>query len=393
MKKRKIRRARGRGKAKTSAPVFYPKGHDFGTTTRVAFLGDLEFNRHLIEAQIVACAYGIQRHEELGVTLPSISLVGENPEPLRRAFASFHTWAKPSDADVVELSIVTLNEGGYLIGVNTDAKATIDIVRTQHPLADPLVPFLTWAKKMDTRHPFIEELRDYQRGLVAPFLLDGAVVGSDERPLKPTEADVRQVDDLVPLLKFKCMIVSENDVEANTAAAIILAVHRKAAPMTLPKRKTADSDISNKSPVGINTRRRQILSQNFPVTLARFRQLAKSQELMRDLSELGLLEWQVEQAACNLVLSKKLCPEHPHYGGLSADKFVPQISDAVRELVETADGKDDLAWIDKKNLFEQVLLDGQALMRWLDHKGKSQTIEELQNQLRPRGLLGNDSSI
>jgi hypothetical protein len=237
-------------------------------------------------------------------------------------------------------------------------------------------------------------LKEQQKRLVAPFLLDGAIVADGRRPANPNNWQLQHLDEIVPLLKFKCTIVAESEVDPNTTAAVILAAHRNATLAAGPGRqeKTTAPFQHNVAPKTIRTRRKRVMAQNFPVTLARFRKRERLAEMPAELSRVGVEMWQVQQAACNLVLSKKLSPDRPHYGGLSSKDFVAQISEIVQELVETADGSDDLSWISEHDLLEQVFLDGTALLKWLGFKEKPTSIEALQHQLRRRGFLEGDSA-
>ena len=300
-----------------------------------------------------------------------------------------------SDDDAVEMTIVFLNEGGYLLGLNADVERTVSLLRLQDPFSDPLVTMATWIKEMDTRNPFLDAFKKGLDHLVTPFMLDGATVsvkGLVSSAYRPS--DVQHVEGIRPLLKLECTMIVEDAVSPKSVANIMLLTHRgkipekdttlngKPLPETAPTRKRLllSSDT-------IRSRRHRILEQNFPITLARFRNSKYCQVLCNKLAKMDLRTWQVEQAVCNLVLGKEISPQQPHYGSFSAGKFGQKIAEAVRNRFEIADASDDLKWITQEEITKQVRLDIAALLGALDSPSKGHDLKVLLAELAEKGLL------
>ena len=105
-------------------------GFDYGIGITTMAVGSLEFNKNLVGAEVVAVAYGLEYSQKLGMTVPSITLVGRNEEPLRKAFEEFSDWAEATDADAIELTIVFMKSGGYRLCISPETGALFK--RTLH---------------------------------------------------------------------------------------------------------------------------------------------------------------------------------------------------------------------------------------------------------------------
>jgi hypothetical protein len=103
----------------------------------------------------------------------------------------------------------------------------------------------------------------------------------------------------------------------------------------------------------------------------------------------GVRRWQLQQAICNLLLSKSLCDGAYHYATVRTGHLASRISAALRERVEEADGKPLFApAMTSDNVSVQVCLDGAILLK---AQGVSVSLDNdlsrIQSALASRGLL------
>ena len=186
-------------------------GFDYGLGITAAAVGSLEFNKNLMEAEVVAVAYGLAFSHKLGIRVPTISLVGRNEEPLRKAFEEFATWAQSSDGDAIELTIVFGKNGGYRLCINPEVAALYKRVFQYDAVVNPLAFQVTWIKVIDTvSQPLLDLRQHLSAGIIRPFLLCAArysgVLLRDTRPIPELIEPIAQEHEL---LKFDINFVDE----------------------------------------------------------------------------------------------------------------------------------------------------------------------------------------
>ena len=180
-------------------------------------------------------------------------------------------------------------------------------------------------KKFDTRNEMLEWLEEYKNNLVSPFLFSAAAYPSVNNFSVPNPDLVRPIEDLKPILKFKASFTREEDVKKYSQEWGILQVHQLKESETVKREN--HNDILKKlekehrdNPESFIKRRQEILSRHFPVTLARVQRSEKHTDCLEQLLEHGVRPWQVEQAVCNIVLSKTICGEY-HYTSIEKKEF------------------------------------------------------------------------
>jgi hypothetical protein len=370
-KKRKSpKRTRKAADAKLISPS---NGFDFGCLPLAMALGAFEFIGHLGKADIVAVAYGGGWVEEVEANVPIISLVARHPEHLRKAFEDFHAWANATDADAVELTIVLRSKGGFLLGLTPEAARLkhrcLGFDRTHRVLmAAP-----TWVKPIDSVQPFLLEIKDYLKGPISPFYLEGAWYDGEELPASRfIPPAVRQIAGLKPLLKFEATIVDEADVEPGTTAALVLAMdkRRKDSKPARGRPKPSAQDLDDE--------RVRSLRTHFPVTLERLREHPNIRDTMQSLASEGIETWQIEQAICNISLSLSI-GRGCHYDGLPKGDLPQVVTHELNQRYELADHISLSTW-SMDQLRVQILADANALLRCLG-KSRVQDLSAVQRAL------------
>lgn len=399
-KKRKKKRTTPRKNGGHRSWDHAPKGYDFGIPYEAMYVSDIEFNENLIAAKIMGCSYGYLHYAPLGVLLPVVALIGLHTDPLKRAFDSFHRWAETSDGDAIEMTMITKEDGGYLLGLSQNYKRFISRARYEHPFYDPLHISIMWVKPIDTRNPFVEKFQEYQSKLIAPFLLDGVTLTNPSLDLSSlSPSNVRPIEGLQAILKFECTVIAEKDVEPNSQAGLVLHVDRspKSKRSSALKGKNNRADAlefhkDSRAPEAIGRRRRRIIEQHFPVTLARFRDSEYCQSISNGLLQIGWHRWQIEQAACNLVLGRELSPDKRHFESVFRKKLGKTIAAEMHDRFEVADSSDDLEWISEAELSRQARRDSISLLESLGAHEKFQEEKALIAELSRRGLLDDVSA-
>jgi hypothetical protein len=359
----------------------FAKGFDFGTPVPYLRVIDPSWTQTITEAQIVGCAYGW--HPVLNLrSIPSIALIARNEVRLRSAFATFRNWTQGSDDDAVDVTIIFLNSGAYLLGISPELNRLA--ARTPIPaIFDRLEIMSSWIKTMDSTHTSLLSLRQYHRQLIAPIALTAAILPSGLLvPENPSS--LHYPSDLQPLVKFNYTFAHEDDKEQPAVAQMILKLHRERDRARRTKRAPGPPP---PRPSTWFAKRAKVLREMFPLTLFR----ARSSGLLdsvRSRFELGkIAEWQIEQAVCNTVMSHRLDFQSSHYEGIESDKVVERIAKAAPDYNEIADGTRNLDSISAAVVEEQLRLDVQYLIQVLGERQRRSSLEAGQAILERRGYL------
>jgi hypothetical protein len=365
------------------------RGFDFGCPLH-AILPDLAvWTKHLHDAGINGCAYATARAPSLQADVPCITLLGNHPDPLCQAFLEFHRWAKGSDDDAIELTIVFLNNGGYLLGLSPEPERWQARATAGEILLEPLLMMPVWVKPIDTTHPMLRSLVDYQKGLIAPFMLDAALMRGVLRQttfFPRLGSPFRAIPGLQPLIKFECTFVNESDTTLPPTAQIVLRTHRLSKARKRSGRKSL-APPPPVSPAHQSAKRRRVLDTLFPVTLFRARKSGLLAQARNQTSVPNLQNWQLEQAVANLVLSREFCAGRFHYVSLSKSDLSHQIIRAAREHIELADNRDSLTGIGPTEINRQIGLDAQYLLMNNGQNVTKLNLPDLQEALRRKGFF------
>ncbi|RVA55367.1 hypothetical protein EN933_08480 [Mesorhizobium sp. M7A.F.Ca.US.001.01.1.1] len=363
-----------------------PKGFDFGTPALYVRTFDPEWINHLTKSGVVGCAYGWANAPSLRARIPTLSLVVRDEVLAKKAFDEFAKWAEHSDDDAVELTIVFLNSGGYLLGLSPEPSRRS--ARTIVPaLFDPLVMFEAWIKTLDTTSAPVRDLETYSKGLVAPIMLDAVSLPPGVTQLS-TAVSFKPVAEIKPFLKFSSTFVSEDSKDISLAAEMILETHRnRGTPRRAPSMGRKNPFSKSKHWV---QKRRAVLREMFPISLFRARNSGLVSKVEEKLSRHKLSGWQIEQAICNLVLSERIGNKRKHYENLEHRKLLDAIVAVAPTYVEDADGADTMAAITADDVVSQLRLDVAYLIDFLGEQMRDTRLGAQLAVLKRRGYLGEE---
>ena len=360
-----------------------PKGYDFGLSGLTALVASPQFIEELRNAEVIAWAYGWEHSTILQEDVPLISLGARKEDPLKRAFDEFYRWQQESHDDGVSLSFVFLDAGGYLMCISTHSESLSRRLGRSASPSDRLFVAPMFIKMFDTRDRWLDHFREYRRQrVIAPFHFGPSAV-TLTGPQSIDRSTVRFLIGARTLLKFQVDIADETEAASKpgTMAWIALNVQRK--------ERFKDQSPNRASVRETRERREELLKRHFPVTLERIRLFEPYRQMTALFEKAGVRRWQLQQAVCNLLLSKSLCDGVYHYATIRTGHLASHIAAALRERVEEADGKRIFTpGITSDNVSVQVRLDGAVLLK---SQGVSVSpdndLSRIQSALASRGLL------
>lgn len=388
MSRGKTKRKR-RKPSKGSAPK--PKGYDFGSSERSLLVASFDFVKALHDADIFGCAYGMSSNNVLRTALIEVSLIGKNADSLESAFQEFIRWGADEDGDVVALTFVFLKEGGYLLGVGHDVERLEHRLRANDRVFVPLYYGGSWVKKFDSRHAMLKQLAEYKKSLISPFLFSAAFHPPADDPADLNLNSIRPIQGIEPIIKLEATFTLEEDVQDHSQEWGLLQIYRSKEPTS--NIRDANDRILKLSEPGPKDdlqsfldRRQEMLFRHFPVTLSRLRRSKEHMGYLKELIGQGVRQWQVEQALCNLILSREIC-EKDHYIGLSQKESLDKIISALQSRFEQADSVDSIAELTLDAIQHQIELDSKVLLSHFKVRPKAMSLRSLVGQLDEEGLL------
>ena len=347
-----------------------------------AAIGSMEFNKNLSDAEVVAVAYGPDYSQKLGVGVPAITLVGRNKEPLGKAFEEFSNWAESTDADAIDLTLVFAKDGGYRLCITPEISALYKRALKYETVVNPMAFQMIWIKIIETTSQPLVELREMlSAGIVRPFLFGAAcytgILQGDKPPIPEFFEPIYHREEL---LKFEIRFVDEGSKDDLHWQRIALGVsdhERRSAAVdrTIPKS-------------AVWYRRKEALKRLFPVTLWRSKSLEKSTEIRRISEIRGLREWQIDQAICNLVLSREMMNGNLFYQGCTKPTWPDQLWNVLCNRFEISDmDQSDFKWLTVENIVRQAILDARMLLKQYGVKRVPYNLERIQYLLHKHSLL------
>ena len=357
-------------------------GFDYGIGITSAAIGSLEFNKNLIDAEVVAVAYGIGYSQKLGIKVPAITLVGKNEEPLRKAFEEFSDWAESTDSDAIELTVVFMKDGGYRLCINSETNALYKRTLQYDTVVNPMAFQVTWIKVINTTsQPFIELREHLSAGIIRPFLLGASrytgILQNDSQPIPELFDPISHRQEL---LKFDIRFVDEGSKHD-------LHWQRIALGSEYIERKPKAED--RKFPKSIVWYRRiESLKRLFPVTLWRSKSCERAKELRYSAEKRGLHEWQIDQAICNLVLSQQIAEGKLYFQGCSKSDWPDLLWKSLCNRFEIASvDEPEFEQLTVENVVYQAILDGKTLLRHYGIKRINNKLERIQYLLQKQSLI------
>ena len=283
MKRRKKKRT-----TRPSMKETQPRGFDYGCLPVAMAVASLEFPTYLTSASVDAVAYGSRWSEAVNQEVPIISLVAKSGEELVKAFEEFHSWAKITDQDSVEITFVFRKTGGYLLVISTEYSRLMRRCLGFNRVYQAGGAGCIWCKPIDSVNRFLEKFRNYSSSPIAPFFFDGVTY------VDPTNGfgnsvlpDVSEIPGLNPLLKFEITLVNEDEVTKNSTAWVAIKLNSQ-------KKTQFKTDSKKPNPEDIAKLRAKTLRYHFPVTLERIRHNVSLQSTIQHLVFEGIQPWQRE---------------------------------------------------------------------------------------------------
>jgi hypothetical protein len=315
-----------------------------------------------------------------------IALVGINREPLIKAFTAFERWAASGDGDAVKLTFIFLKDGGYLLCIEREPSRTTHDLTGSDRIYSTILFGGSYIKQFDTRHPALEELRQYKQAfLISPFLLGAAVL---ETPSTPAPNNIDPLDEVAPVLKFEADFLDEDAILPGTSFYSLL----RNKPNSEPIRKHQKRDFLSslpapepQQPEEYFRHRTRMLERYFPVTIERIR-AGRYAGMMNVLQSRGVKEWQVKQAACNLLLSASLFDGLLFYPNLTAEELTSGVTKALEGREERSDTP-EISRFSTEQIIAQVQLDAIALLEAERQTISSLDLDNLQRKLAQLNLL------
>jgi hypothetical protein len=348
-------------------------------------VSSLDFPRHLTAASVDAVGYGWAYSSIVNRPVPSIALVAQDGNELAKAFEMFGSWAKATDSDSVELTFVFRKAGGYVLAISAEPTRLQERCLRFNRTHRPVTFGATWLKPIDTVNPFLLQFRKYRSAAIAPFLFDGVAYGKPRAIVgPPSSPNFNPISGLSPLLKFEATFVDEESATPDSLAWFALNSGSRPIPKSVSKPPKPQ-------PREIARRRVEMLSCHFPVTLERMRKSQDARNLIRRAAEEGVRAWQVEQALCNIALSRGFGGESA-FAGLSDRKAEEAFDSALNSRFELASGENASAAVTEEELRQQVIADGRALLNFLK-QDSADNLSAIQAALRSTESLEGEPVI
>jgi hypothetical protein len=394
MNKKRGKKSRPRLKKSSSRPALAQKGNvkvvsaargfDFGVPMTGMLVSGLDFPSHLHDSRPLGVAYGYAPSHEVNHQIPILSLIVRNPEPAAAAFREFQQWGADSDGDVVELALILEADQKYTFAISQEMRRLLDRMTRFDRAMSPLFMSPVWMLPMPITGSHVRDFCDWRIGPVRPFFLTAAVATSpqDLRAARP-------IDGLRPILKFECSITLPGEPAASPAATMVRHRSQNSGNRDMPRRRFGSPSNGSLEPTQLLLQRSRILSIYFPVTMERLALHWLEASVSKVLEMNGLARWQIEQAICNLVLSRHIVNGAPHYEKLRVSgKFERHIAEALGSYVEELDGHHDaLHALTSEEILIQVALDGHFLLTRIGGQDAPSDLRDVQEALSSRGLL------
>jgi hypothetical protein len=347
-------------------------GFDWGWPALEVVIANYELTRRLVAGGFSGCGYGV-----IPDGPPFLSLFGTNLAGMKSALALMKDWTIMSGPNAIRIEIA-YDGPGYVLAISQQS----DLLRWRLSGIDtvsyPLIMTTSHIKRMDSRHPLLEQFADYAQEPVAPVWL---IV--NEMPLSVAQKGGSQSVGFVPqwdnaiLLPGIDIYRDPGDRPADTMA-------RTNSELEGKRKEGAESGWPpepDKDPESVTTARERRLAASVPKTLHVLRNTDRATALFAEGSALGCANWQVEQAICNIRSADFLS-----YQPSSVRKRLAMIQEVRNRVLEPASMDVDLAKITKEQLSLQVGLDAAFLLRRLEPA--SEMLEAVVDRVRRVHELG-----
>lgn len=327
-------------------------GYDWGWPEVEIVLANMELSKRLSAGGFTGCGFGA-----VPDSFPFMTLLGTNVRAMKSALALLNEWSTLSGPNALRIE-VAFDGPGYVLAISQQVEllrwraSGIDTVR------QPLMMVTSHIKRMDSRHPMLEQIAEYAEQPVAPIWLIVA-----ELPETLARADGSRDYGFVPNWN-NAILLPGIDVYRRLEDRPPHTMARTEAEFDERKKEREDHQWPpprDQDPASVARARERRLAASMPKTLHVLRNTGQGGALLLYGEALGCAKWQVEQAICNLRSAGFLA-----YTPNSTGKRLAML-DAIRgRVLEPASAEVDLASISTAELERQIGLDAAYLLRRLE---------------------------
>ncbi|WP_231420779.1 hypothetical protein [Sphingomonas sp. Leaf205] len=331
-------------------------GYDWGWPEVEMVMANMELSKRLAAGGFVGCGFGL-----VPDGLPFVTLLGTDIRKMRSALALLKEWTTLSGPNAIRMEIV-FDGRGYVLAISQQ----IDLLRWRASGVDtvrqPLMMVTSHIKRMDTRHPVLDQLARYAQQPVAPLWLVVAEMPAEMARIKGSR-DIGFTPNW-----DGAILMPGIDVYRRLEDRPAHSMARTEGEFEASKDVGPDRDwppAGDEDAAGVTRARERRLAASMPKTLHVLRTTSRGAALMAQGQGLGCAPWQVEQAVCNLRSVGFLAYEPSGRG-----KRLTMLKAIRRGVLEPASADVDLTVIPAAELESQIGLDAAFLLRRLEPERK-----------------------
>lgn len=354
------KRGRNAGKAKGSDQKAAERedlirdagGYDWGWPEIDVIMPNMELSERLAAGGFSGCGFGMVPNG-----LPFMTLLGTNIRGMKSALALLKEWTTLSGPNAIRIEIA-FDGPGYVLAISQQVHLLrwrvfgIDTVR------QPLMMVASHIKRMDTRHPVLDQLAGYAEQPSAPLWLIVAQMpeqmsragGSRDYSFTPSWDNAI----LLPGIDVYRRLEDRPPHTTATTEAEFKARKKEGQDRDWPPVRDEDS-------ASVAETRERRLAASMPKTLHVLRNTDRGAALLAHGRSIGCARWQAEQAICNLRSASFIA-----YKPSSTGKQLAMWEAVRRRVLEPASMDVDLTLISAAELEAQIGLDAAFLLRRLE---------------------------
>lgn len=316
-------------------------GYDWGYPSFSMVAANTELITRLGAGGFSGCSYGLMSRDGP----PYLSLVGTNLSAMKSALNLIREWVAAAGPNVISLEILFDGEG-YAVAISQQH----DLLRWRlfgiDTAENPIVLTVSLTKRMNTRHPFLNELADYAQRPISPVFLTVAAVPGLSNFRKYGAADIDTWFE--GAIKLPGINVYRSLAERPAGSMIRLETE------SVDKGLPPSPDVK---PDKVNRNRESRLTSTFAKTIHALRHSVDGGRLLSTLKELGYADWQAEQAICNTIINNAIPDDVGN--AIKRQKFFDELR---RSYIEQFSVKIDLSLFSIEQIRDQIKADAQYLL-------------------------------
>lgn len=346
-------------------------GFDYGLKPQFLAIGDIEYPNLIHEAKPVAMGYGKLLSFGLLHEPPFACIVFENEDKGRECFQHFKRWAEGSkDGDAVSLSFIETTKGGYAVCVYPEYGLLVDRCIPKYLQAEvsqlimASISFPLTVDKISPHYLFFKaEAED------KPFIFCGA-------------SRTGQLFLESAIVKRKIHFFNESEIPEHAPESAYSRLNSAENKENIIEKKASPKE----TPEVVYQRKWKRLKNFLPITIEKLNYSVKFQSSKAVLLSEGFAAWQILQAACNIVVSMRMCNK-PLFEGLEEKSAAADILEFLLNGFETPNDDFPQDIFSDEALREQIVADSNELLRSYDIETINGSIDVLLRTLLKEGLL------